>query len=259
MFIKQKVSVTICLLFLILFACQIHSPDKIRIFLIGDSTMANKPLEDNPERGWGQMLPQFFNDRVEINNHAKNGRSTKSFIDQGLWQAVLDSLKPGDYVMIQFGHNDQKVTDSTRYADPHGAYKHNLQRFVNESRERGAQPILITPVMRRRFDEQSQFYDVHGDYSGVVREVAEQMQAPLIDLHQSSRELIVSLGEERSKAIFLWVEPGKYARFPDGKEDNTHFSEYGARQIAGLVMKGIKELDLKLKDHLKKASVNYTR
>jgi DNA sulfur modification protein DndE len=259
MFKKQKVSVTMCLLFLILFACQSHSPGKIRIFLIGDSTMADKPLEDNPERGWGQMLPEFFSENVEVHNHAKNGRSTKSFIKEGRWQAVLDSLQAGNYVMIQFGHNDQKITDPTRYADPHGAYKRNLQRFVNESREKGAQPILITPVMRRRFDELGQFYDTHGDYPDVVRELAEQMQAPLIDLHQSSRELIVSLGEERSKEIFLWVEPGKYARFPDGKEDNTHFSEHGARQIAGLVVKGFKELDLKLKDHLKKASVNYTR
>jgi DNA sulfur modification protein DndE len=243
---------TICLLILAVIYVKNDSAEKIRIFLIGDSTMANKPLEDNPERGWGQMLPVFFSDNVEIHNHAKNGRSTKSFIDQGLWQAVLDSLQPGDYVMIQFGHNDQKITDSTRYADPHGAYKHNLQRYVNQSRAKGAQPILITPVMRRRFDEHGQFYDVHGDYPGVVREVAAQMQVPLIDLHQSSRELLVSLGEEKTKEIFLWVAPGKYARFPNGKQDNTHFSEYGARQIAGLVVNGIKELDLKLKDYLKK-------
>ena len=195
---------------------------------------------------------EFFNDKVEIHNHAKNGRSTKSFIDQGLWQAVLDLLQPDDYVMIQFGHNDQKMTDSSRYTDPHGAYKRNLQRYVKESREKGAQPILITPVMRRRFDEHGQFYDVHGDYPGVVREVAAQMQVPLIDLHQTSRDLFASLGEEKTKEIFLWVEPGKYTRFPDGKQDNTHFSESGARQIAGLVVNGIKALDLKLKDHLKK-------
>ncbi len=230
-------------------------PEKIRIFLIGDSTMANKPLDDNPERGWGQMFSEYFNDNVEIHNHAKNGRSTKSFIDQGLWQAVLDSLQSGDYVMIQFGHNDQKITDSTRYADPHGAYQKNLQRYIKESRSKGSQPILITPVMRRRFDEKGQFIDVHGDYPGVVREVAAQMQVPLIDLHQSSRELFVRLGEEKTKEIFLWVEPGKYAQFPHGKQDNTHFSEYGARQIAGLVVKCIQASDLKLKIHLKKSSI----
>ena len=241
----------VCFIILAFSYVKNDSIRKIRIFLIGDSTVANKPLEDNPERGWGQMLPEFFNDDVEIHNHAKNGRSTKSFLDQGLWQAVLDSLQPGDYVMIQFGHNDQKITDSTRYADPHGAYRRNLQCFVNESRAKEAQPILITPVMRRRFDEHGQFYDTHGDYPGVVREVAAQMQVPLIDLHQSSRELLVSLDEEKTKEIFLWVEPGKYARFPDGKQDNTHFSEYGARQIAGLVVNGIMALDLKLKDHLK--------
>jgi DNA sulfur modification protein DndE len=244
--------IVICFLIFAFSYVKNDSIRKIRIFLIGDSTMANKPLEDNPERGWGQMLPEFFNDDVEIRNHAKNGRSTKSFIDQGLWQAVLDSLRPVDYVMIQFGHNDQKITDSTRYADPHGAYQRNLQCFVNESRAKGAQPILITPVMRRCFDEHGQFYDTHGDYPGVVREVASQIQVPLIDLHQSSRELLVSLGEEKSKEIFLWIEPGKYARFPEGKQDNTHFSEYGARQIAGLVVNDIKTMDLKLKDYLKK-------
>lgn len=223
----------------------------IRIYLIGDSTMANKPIEDNPERGWGQVIGSFFSDKVTVHNHAKNGRSTKSFIDEGRWLVVFDSLQSGDYVMIQFGHNDQKEYDSTRFAAPYGAYKTNLEKFVTESRTKGANPILITPVVRRRFNEQGQFYDTHGDYPEVVREVAEKMNVPLIDLHQTSRELIVSLGEEESKKIFLWVEPGHYNRFPEGKQDNTHFSEYGACEVATLIVQGIRELNIDLKKYIK--------
>jgi DNA sulfur modification protein DndE len=229
---------------------QCSANENIRIFLIGDSTMADKPLEDNPERGWGQMLPEFFNEHVHIFNHAVNGRSTKSFIAEGRWQTVLDSLTTGDYVMIQFGHNDEKDYDTTRYAAPHGAYKSNLEKFVSESRSNGAIPILLTPIVRRRFDEEGQFYDTHGEYPDVVREVAAQMDVALIDMHQFSRELIIKKGEEGSKEIYLWIKPGEYARFPEGKEDNTHFSETGARMMAGLATQRINDMDMKLKNYL---------
>jgi DNA sulfur modification protein DndE len=239
------------LLLSILFFWLVCSDKNIRIYLIGDSTMANKPIEDNPERGWGQVFSSFFSDKVTVHNHAKNGRSTKSFIDEGRWQAVFDSLQSGDYVMIQFGHNDQKEYDSTRFAAPHGAYKTNLEKFVLESRSKGTHPILITPVVRRRFNERGQFYDTHGDYPEVVREVARKMNVPLIDLHQASCKLITSLGEKESKKIFLWVEPGHYSRFPEGKQDNTHFSEYGACEVAALVVQGIRELNLDLNKYIK--------
>src|SRR4249919_1220581 len=116
---------------------------KTTIFLVGDSTIANKPLDDNPERGWGQLFPNFITDEVEIQNHAVNGRSTKSFINEHRWDTVMSRLKSGDYVMIQFGHNDQKVEDSTRSAPAHTLYKENLIRFVNDVRSKGANPILI--------------------------------------------------------------------------------------------------------------------
>ncbi|MBN2008454.1 rhamnogalacturonan acetylesterase [candidate division KSB1 bacterium] len=241
---------TILFLFIVLiFRCQ--TTPVVDVYLIGDSTMANKPLEGNPERGWGQMLPEFFKENVRIHNHARNGRSTKSFINEGRWQIVLDSLKSGDYVMIQFGHNDQKDYDTTRYAAPHGAYKNNLRQFVDDTRNKGAIPILLTPVMRRKFNDNDQFYDTHGDYPDVVCEVAKEMNVPLIDLHQSSRELLVALGPERSKEIFLWVDPGKYDRLPDGKQDDTHFNEHGAREIARLVAKGLQSTGVKLKRYLK--------
>lgn len=147
---------------------------EVRIFLIGDSTVADKPEIDNPERGWGQMFPWFFDRGVVVENHARNGRSTKSFINENRWQRVLEALRPGDYVFIQFGHNDSKKEDTTRYAAPYTSYKQNLLRFVRESRSKGAIPILITPVSRRKFDESGRFVDSHGDYPKVVREVAKK-------------------------------------------------------------------------------------
>lgn len=218
----------------------------VDVYMIGDSTMANKPSKANPEKGWGQMFGLYFNEKVTIHNHAMNGRSSKSFIDEGRWQAVLDSLKPGDYVFIQFGHNDQKSHDSTRYTEPHTTYKMNLTKFVQESRDKGANPILLTSVMRRRFDEEGKFYDTHGEYPDAVRNLAEEMNVPLIDMQRSSEKLIVSLGEEESKKIFIFCEPGEYPRFPDGREDNTHFCEYGATKMAGLVANDLKEMDVPL-------------
>jgi DNA sulfur modification protein DndE len=230
-------------------ACYTHRP--AGLYLMGDSTMADKPLQDNPERGWGQLLPQFFNDDIQIHNHARNGRSTKSFITEGRWQSVYDSVQAGDYVMIQFGHNDQKESDSTRYADPYGAYNNNLRLFVNELRSKGARPVLLTPIVRRKFDEQGNFSESHGVYPDVVRDIARQLDVPLIDMYKLSRELVTRAGAENSKKIYLWVEPGQYALFPQGKQDNTHFTEYGARQMAALVVGQLRVLNLELKKYLR--------
>jgi DNA sulfur modification protein DndE len=223
---------------------------KIRIHLIGDSTMANKPVEANPEYGWGQMLQEFFSEKAQVINYAVNGRSSKSFIDEGRWQTVLDSLRAGDYVFIQFGHNDEKEYDSTRYAAPHGEYKDNLEKFVRESRAKGSIPVLLTPIVRRRFDEQGQFYGTHGDYPDVVRNVAADMNVSLIDMNKLSRELIINEGVEGSKRIYIFVKPGQYPRFHEGREDNTHFCEYGARQMAKLAVQEIKAQNIKLTNYL---------
>jgi DNA sulfur modification protein DndE len=224
---------------------------KVTIFLIGDSTMANKPLDENPERGWGQLFPDYMTDEVEIQNHAVNGRSTKSFINEHRWDTVMSRLKPGDYVMIQFGHNDQKVEDSTRSAPAHTLYKENLIRFVNDVRSKGANPVLITPVMRRKFDDAGKFVDQHGDYPGVVKEVATAMNVPLIDLHKSSEALIVKEGIENSKRLFLNIPANHFKNYKGKGEDNTHFSEYGASSMASLVCQSIKDQNLALTKYLK--------
>ncbi|MEO6731818.1 MAG: glycosyl hydrolase family 28 protein [Ferruginibacter sp.] len=225
-------------------------PKKPTLFLTGDSTCANKPLDENPERGWGQLLPRFFTDEISIQNHAVNGRSTKSFISEHRWDTVMSRLQPGDYVMIQFGHNDQKVEDSTRSAPAHGLYRENLIRFVKDIRSKGANPILITPVMRRKFDAAGKFVDQHGDYPGVVKEVAALLSVPVIDLHKSSEARIVKEGVENSKRLFLHIPDNHFKNFK-GKEDNTHFSEYGAATMASLVCQGIKDLKLPLVNYLK--------
>lgn len=142
--------------------------NNITVFTIGDSTMADKKAEVAPETGWCQALPAFMDQGVIIKNRAVNGRSSKSFITEGRWKAVHDSLKPGDYLFIQFGHNDQKIQDTSRYSEPYTTYRHNLARFVKEAREKGATPVLFTSIVRRKF-ENGFLMDTHGDYPVVVR------------------------------------------------------------------------------------------
>lgn len=227
-------------------------PDKKpTIFLVGDSTMANKPLEENPERGWGMYFPNYLTGDVDVQNLAVNGRSTKSFIAEHRWDTMMSRLSTGDYVMIQFGHNDSKVDDSNRSAPAHTLYKDNLVRFVNDVRSKGATPILITPVMRRKFDADGKFVDQHGDYPGVVKEVAAQMNVLLIDLHKSSEIMIVNEGVEGSRRFFLNIPPNHFRNYKGKVEDNTHFSDYGAASVASLVCQSIKDQNLPLAKYLK--------
>jgi DNA sulfur modification protein DndE len=227
-------------------------PTPITIYLVGDSTMANKPNLENPERGWGQLLPTFFYENIKIENHARNGRSTKSFIDEGRWDSVMTRVKKGDYVFIQFGHNDAKKEDPKRYAEAHSTYKSNLIKFVNDCRAREAIPVLLTPIVRRKFDSNGMLIDTHGDYPAVVREVAKELDVLLIDINESSKKLVSEMGDEASKSMYLYVEPGKYKALPDGKKDDTHFSELGATKMAELVVIGLKELKSDLVNYLKR-------
>lgn len=224
--------------------------DKISVFLIGDSTMAEKQPEKYPETGWGMELQQFFNEKAEVKNHAVNGRSTKSFIAEGRWQKVLEELKKGDYVFIQFGHNDQKSTDSARYTNPFTAYRTNLTRYINEIRKKGAYPILLTPVVRRNFNESGVLIDTHGNYPEVMRIVAKDLNVPLIDLQVLTEQLVISYGPEKSKELYLWVGPGD-KNYPDGKQDDTHFSPGGASAVARMVAEEIQQQGIKLKRYLK--------
>jgi lysophospholipase L1-like esterase len=205
---------------------------RITVFTIGDSTMANKKAEVAPETGWCQVFPEFVDETVEIKNRAVNGRSSKSFISEGRWKAVLDSLKTGDYVFIQFGHNDQKIQDSIRYSEPFTSYRINLERFVRETRAKGATPILFTSIVRRKF-ENGFLTDTHGNYPAVVRLIAAEMYVPLIDLQLLTDGAVTALGDEVSKQIYLWTSPTD--KFPEGRKDDTHLNFEGATLVAKLV------------------------
>ncbi len=240
------------ILFLVLSGFSFFLPEKkVTIFLVGDSTMANKPLEENPERGWGMYFPKYLTGDVEVQNHAVNGRSTKSFINEHRWDTVMSRLKPGDFVLIQFGHNDQKVDDSNRSAPAHSLYKDNLTRFVNDVRNRGGFPVLITPVMRRKFDAEGKFVDQHGDYPAVVKEIAAMMNVFLIDLHRSSEELIVKEGVKGSRRFFLNIPANHFKNYKGKEEDNTHFSDYGAASVASLVCADIKKQGMPIARYLR--------
>lgn len=215
--------------------------EPIIIYMVGDSTMANKPYnKGNPEKGWGQVFPLYFKEGIKIENHAKNGRSSKSFRDEGLWDIVLEKIKPGHYVIIAFGHNDQKQDSPERYSAPDTDYRKNLERYVRETRNKGGIPVLATPIMRRRFDENGKLYDTHGRYPEVVREIAKEKNVPLLDLHKQTEMLLKAYGEERSKELFLHIQPGEYASLPQGKEDDTHLSAIGAFRVCDLAIEEIK-------------------
>lgn len=213
----------------------------VTVFMIGDSTMADKDLTGrNPERGWGMVLPRYFTGEVRIDNHAMNGRSSKSFIDEGRWDKVLSRVKPGDYVFIQFGHNDEKPKPD-RHTDPGSTFDDNLRRFVNETRAKGGIPVLFNSIVRRNFDASGTLVDTHGAYRESPRHVASELAVPFVDMNRITHGLVQGLGEEESKKLFMWVEPNTIPAMPKGKEDNTHLNPYGAKVIAGLAVDALVE------------------
>jgi lysophospholipase L1-like esterase len=213
----------------------------VGVHLAGDSTMSVKLEEKRPETGWGEAFAGLFKaGALLVHNHARNGRSTRTFIEEGRWQDLLDALVPGELVLIQFGHNDQSVDKPDRYTPPQD-YQRNLERFVVDVRLRGGRPVLLTPLVRRRFDEVGVLLESHGEYPALVRDVAVAHAVPLLDLTQATDALLRGLGPERSKALFLWLTPGEHPNYPDGVEDNTHFSPEGARRVAALVADALVE------------------
>lgn len=246
---KNKFTLTLMLLTTILFINATLQEDHLKIYMIGDSTMANKVPGVYPETGWGQVFHEYFNDHVVIDNRAQNGKSTKSFIAENRWQHIMDSLKAGDYVFIEFGHNDEKV-DKPGVGATLDEYRANLLRFVNDARSKQAIPVLMTPIMRRSFHD-GVFHDTHGAYPDVVRALAKENKVAFIDMHEKSEKLLVATGEEETKKIFNWADSGAYAGFSKGVKDNTHLNPVGAHKMAELAVEGIRELKLPLAKYLK--------
>ena len=233
----------------------------ITVFMIGDSTMSNKPLEGgNQERGWGHVLGGFFTEDVRVENHAMNGRSSKSFIDEGRWETVVNKIRPGDYVFIQFGHNDEKPNPE-RHTDPGTTFDENLRKFVRETREKGGIPVLFNSIVRRNFGvnpnavaaddmrpekdeavvEGDTLVDTHGKYLDSPRNVAKEMDVCFIDLNKATKQLVESYGVEGSKKLFMWIPAGTCVACPKGRQDNTHLNVYGARKVAALAAEAIQK------------------
>lgn len=256
----KQIKLLAVLMALVLVCTSATKQKTTTIFVIGDSTAANKDLsKGKTERGWAMMLQACFDSTyIRVDNHAVNGRSSKSFIDEGRWDKVLSLIKPGDYVIIQFGHNDEKP-QAARHTDPGSTFDYNLAKYVRETRERGGIPVLMNCVVRRNFlvkapenddDEKlrtqtfkdgakmvegDSLIDTHGLYRVAPRDVAQRMNCHFVDANQITHDLEQGLGTEGSKKLHMWYLPGEEPTEPQGKQDNTHYNIYGATVVANLL------------------------
>ncbi|MFB9389117.1 rhamnogalacturonan acetylesterase [Streptomyces coeruleoprunus] len=210
------------------------------LYIAGDSTAAQKYADAAPETGWGMALPFFLTPHLRVSNHAVNGRSSKSFIDEGRLAPVLDAIRPGDLLLVQFGHNDQKAADPARYTEPWTTYRQHLLQYVTGARARGALPVLLTSVERRKFDAGGNAVTTHGDYPAAMRALAAEHGVPLVDVQAVSLAAWQRLGPEPSKEYFNWLAPGDSPNYPDGKQDNTHFRPRGAIEVARMAAAGLR-------------------
>ena len=249
--------------FIVSLLCMLltSSSQQITIFIIGDSTAANKSnYKTNPERGWGRVLQGFYDARILVDNHAVNGQSSKSFIDSGRWKKVIDKVKPGDYVFIQFGHNDEKPNPQ-RHTDPGSTFDDNLRMFCKETLAKGGHPVLFNAVVRRNFlrkvdstveDESLRsvkygeeevnsdtLIDTHGAYLFPPKYVAKELGVPFVDANRITHDIEQGMGIEGSRKLHMWLKPGEVESIPDGRKDNTHYNIYGARVVAEALAEAI--------------------
>ncbi len=268
---KKYVSFVLCLVMALLMTSSFKTTT---IFVIGDSTAAEKNHpESQPERGWGMVLQGCFDEKIIVDNHAVNGRSSKSFIDEGRWQKVLDKMQPGDYVFIQFGHNDEKPMPD-RHTAPGSTFDANLTKFVNETRAKGGIPVIFNSVVRRcyysadlkndddeklrnkAYDGEEQInsdtlIDTHGAYVVAPRNVAKALNAPFVDATKITHDIETNMGIVGSRKLHMWFLPGENPQVPKGKKDNTHYNVYGARVIANALADAVGEQVPALKKHVR--------
>lgn len=213
-----------------------------KIFWAGDSTVQTNDITTFPQHGIGQAFPSYIKEGYVVCNHAKNGRSTKSFMEEGRLEAIDEQIGEGDFLFIQFGHNDEKAQDPERYTVPGGSFNENLRTFIGVARRHGARPVLITSLERRWFGEDGRLGpSQHVPYVQAVKQVAAEENVALVDLYAMSREEMNKVGAERTEEWFMNLKPGVYRSCPEGKTDNTHLQYTGALVFAGLVAKGLKE------------------
>lgn len=217
------------------------------VFLCGNSTVVDQ--DNEPWASWGQMITAFFDDQICFANYAESGESAQSFIAAGKLKKIATQIKPGDYLLIEFGHNDQKIKGEGKGA--YTSYWNNLTAFIDLARQKQARPVLLTPTQRRSFDAEGRMLDTHEDYPQAMRDLAKEQQVPLIDLHQMTRLMYEALGPEKSKKAFVHYPAGSFPGQDGPLADNTHFNAYGAYQVAKCVILGMKELQLPLIQNLR--------
>lgn len=239
---------------LILF-CSFVIPveQKCTLWLIGDSTMSIKETRHYPETGWGMPFRYFWDSTVVVENRARNGKSTRTFMKDGLWQPVEAGMQEGDYLFIQFGHNDEVKTKGSYTTETE--FVANLKLYIATARSKKAKPILLTPVARRKFDSTGKIIGTHDQYAQLVRQLAKEEGVPLIDLDLKGQELMQQMGVEGSKLLFNHLAPDEHPNYPGGKVDDTHFSELGARKVASIVLSEIRRLDPQLSQRTTKQPV----
>lgn len=214
-----------------------------RIFIAGDSTAQTYDSSKTVMRGWGQCLQTYLTDKIEVVNKAKAGRSTKSFLDEGRWAEIVGMLDKNDWVMIQFSHNDTSKKPE-RHASPID-FRNNLIRFINDVRAKKANPVLVTSIVMRTFQNGNLVDDRLKSYPGIMRQVAREYNVPLLDINQRTRDMILRMGDEASKSLYMWIEPGIDPSKPDGSKDDTHMRQAGADSVARFVSEEIRALQLK--------------
>lgn len=225
------------------------------VFMAGDSTMSVKAKKSYPETGWGSPFADFFDDSIVVKNLAKNGASTRTFIELGLWDSIIENIRAGDFVFIQFGHNDEVKQKTQRYTTP-AQFKQNLTEFIEQTRKHKATPILLSSVTRRHFDKHGTIKLTHA-YAPLSREVAEATSVIFIDMDQISRAYFQAMGDQDSAMRFLHLKPDTHPNYPNGIKDNTHFNELGAREVAQLVLAELKQKHLPLLQHLRGAEAKH--
>lgn len=205
-----------------------NSIKKATIFYAGDSTVQFNSIDTYPQTGLGQVLPRFVHEEYVVSNHGKNGRSTKSFIDEGRLDVIKEKINEGDYLFIQFGHNDEKAEDPLRYTKPDDEYEKNLAKFIGVARDKGAYPVLITPIERCHFENGCVYKGFHGDYVNAMKRVGSNLQVPVIDLYEKTRNIMNALGESEAKKPYV--------------KDGTHMTMEGAVKYCYELAYGLKEL-----------------
>ncbi|MBN1523070.1 MAG: rhamnogalacturonan acetylesterase [Spirochaetales bacterium] len=223
----------------------------VRIYIAGDSTASHYARNLAPRTGWGQVLQEYFNDAVTVKNYAASGRSSKSYIAELQLKRIEMEIQPGDYLLVQFGHNDEKKDDPDRYTEPFTTFKENLKIFIESGKKLKFHVVLVTPINRRSFDAEGKIRNTHTDYPAAMIELGKEMNIPVIDMTALSKDLFEKAGPEEAKKYFLYGKKDELKWYPKGVADDTHFSEYGAKTLAGIIAKELGTHVPTLKEYLK--------